>query len=312
MKFPPLIILYGSMGDKHNAKVQKMIDGRSVCGYRSHAEKFGEIIYMAPQNLSKPWERCITSKAQLALYLEGLPSDCIIWCVKHDKDGRRDDVVRRLNHRSVYYSCCSLDTFNPNCNISLVDTSARIKNKRMKLWVKGKDRGWWYENSPKFFDYCLIGRRADKNEQWFISELTEKVKQKRSIMWIGGEGHKIPKTHHHVATTPFCGPEIVRNGINSCRVGINATEHPCEGFPQSLVEMQICGLPCVYLDTAPWNDLYIGMRGLFWPTPIARSPKEEVVIKAEKFLANIEKINIVSHLTLENSYQSILNALGEA
>lgn len=308
MTYPYLIILYGKFGDKLHEKQQAMIDGCSTCGYRPYAEKFGEIIYLCPQRISKPWEKCITKEIDLEYYLAP-KHDVIIWSVKHDP--RKDEVIKELYKRTVYYSCCAYNCINNNFNVSLVDIVKRIEGNG-RLWVKGKDPDYWKVGYLKLVDYLFIGTRGDKNEIYFINELTKKVKWERSILWIGGATHQgnINKTHHKVICTPFKSMSEVRDLIPTAKIGIILSELKAEGFPQSFLEMTMCGLPVIYL--GPRNYNYFSSYGSF-----LLNSKHEAIETAENILESYNKLEdrkkyidairnfAINNYSLEKSYESI-------
>lgn len=261
MTDPKLIILYGRHGDQHNAKQQRMIDGLCTCGYREYARKFGIIIYLQSQRVAVPWEARYTDKGYLMRYLLHPDNrDAIVWSVKHDP--RKDEVLREIPQKSLYYSCNAHNCVNPAATVSLVDTEERVSG-NARLWFKGKDPDFWKPQGEKAYDYLLMGRRADKNELYFLKALHESSAPHRRVLWIGGAEHegKVP-CRHDVTYMPFCGPESVAELIPQAKVGILFTEHPSEGFPQSMLEMMMCGLPVVYNMDAPWNTRY--RPGIVW------------------------------------------------
>jgi glycosyltransferase involved in cell wall biosynthesis len=254
MENPKLIILYGKLSESFNDKQQLMIDGKCTCGYRSYAQKFGKIIYLSNQKVRKDWELSITNSIALVRYLNNY-KDAIVWSVKHDE--RKDlKVFKHLSNKRLYYSCNSKDMYNKYADYSLVDTEKRIKS-NAKLFFKGKDENFWINKGyEKKYDYLLIGKRADKNEIYFINKLNE-ISEKRNILWIGGEKHRDKvNTRHNIRFTPFEDTESVLDHINYCKVGILFTDHKAEGFPQSFLEMTMCGVPVVYSDVGPRNSFY--------------------------------------------------------
>jgi len=312
MTYPHLIILYGKFGDKLHNKQQAMIEERSTCGYRPYAEKFGEIIYLCPQRIAKTWEKCITKEIDLGYYLAPKHNG-IIWSLKHDP--RKDEVIKELYKNTVYYSCCAYDTINYNYRISLVDTQERIKENG-KLWIKGKDPDYWKVGYSKLVDYLFVGARGDKNEVYFINELTKRVKSERYILWIGGalHQHNIKKTHHRIICTPFKSMSEVRDLIPRARIGIILSELEAEGFPQSFLEMTMCGVPVIYL--GPRNHNYFNEYNSF-----LIDKKQDAIEVAENVLElynamperkdYIDSIRqfAVNNYSLEKSYESILRWL---
>lgn len=304
-----LIILYGPWSQEYNGKQQMMINGNCTCMYRSYAKEFGEIIYLSPQNVSLSWEKSIYESSRLLEYINSQP-DSIVWVVKHDPE-RDKRIIKFIKNKKLYYSCNAHNCRNDYCDISLVDTEERQKKHggNSKVWFKGKDPEFW-KPSPeeKIYDYLLIGRRADKNELYFLDRLNA-IDENRKILWIGGAKHKSQiNTKHDVTTTDFAGPNIVSQNISKAKVGILMTEHPSEGFPQSFLEMTMSGLPVLYTDTAPRNDRYFkeGINCLF-------SSKKEMVLNAEKLLLNHNPEECrkwaIEHYSLESSYKNMLSLL---
>lgn len=253
---PRLILIYGEAHNKTKGKHQLMIDGKLTCGYREYGRVGGCIVYPTPQTIRLPWEKCMPDGKGMRKFCESHP-DAVVWVVKRAPN--RDELLRGLDNPTLYYSCCAKNRICRAYKYSLVDTPDRLKGDRTRLLVKGKDPDFWKPVAKKKeFDYLLVGRRADKNEIYFIRQLTEKVKQPRSILWVGGKAHapKIPKTHHNVRLTPVCGQMQVRDHISRARVGILYTQHPKEGFPQTFLEMTMCGVPAVYSITGPRNPHY--------------------------------------------------------
>ena len=300
-----LIILYGKIGNELNGKQQMMIDGKSTCGYRSYAEKFGCIVYLCPQKVSLSWEFSIPDPNKVIEFIKQRP-DHVVWSVKHDPIKDRE-ILTKINNPKLYYSCCSRDMYNLNCDVSLVDTKERIR-KNAKLWVKGKDPEYWKpEEQIKEFDYLLVGRRADKNELYFLRRLNE-VKEKRRVLWIAGAEHQNKiKCNHEVVCTEFSGPDKVKKNIPKAKVGILFTDHPAEGFPQSLLEMTMCGLPVVYNKKGPNNPYY------FFKENSVIVNEGNLIEEAEKLLKRYDselcrKIAIENY-SLEASYKKMLSLL---
>ncbi len=306
MNYPHLIILYGKFSDKLHEKQQAMISGRSTCGYRHYAERFGEIVYLSPQRTIERWDTWINDPVKLETYLKSKPG-AIIWSVKHDPTGKKDEIIRYLPNKKVYYSCCSYNMYNHHCDISLVDTAERVRGNG-RLWVKGKDPEYWKPvHSVKLVDYLFIGKRGDKNEAYFINRLTKEVKAERSILWVGGEKHRksIKPSHHRIITTPFHSMEEVRDLICTARIGIILSEIPAEGYPQTFLEMSMIGLPVVYM--GPYNKVYN-------TNCVQIEDKRDSVNTAEYLLKNYPpkwdyRKYAIRHYSLEKSYDSILKGL---
>lgn len=300
-----LIILYGDFSEEENFKQQRMINGQCTCGYREYAKNYGHIIYLSPQTIRLPWEHSITDPKKVIQFISNYP-DAIVWSVKHSPK-KDKEVLSKINNKKVYYSCCSNNMYNSYCNVSLVDTRNRIK-KNAKLWFKGKDSEYWAPNDkPKKFDYLLMGRRGDKNEIYFLKRLNE-IKKPRRILWIGGEKHKSKIVcNHEVITTPFIGQDETRNNIIKAKVGVLFTELKAEGFPQSFLEMTICGLPVVYNEKAPKNEYY------FHKGNHILCSKKDIVNAAEKLLKNrnpeLCRRIAIHHYNLEKSYRRILSCI---
>lgn len=249
-----IIILYGGLNKETSWKVQRIIDGGSTCGYRPYAEKFGCIIYMSPQKTNMDWEYSITDPSDVIKFVNN-HKDAIVLVLKHDPN--RDKLITsKINNFKYYYSCNSRNMYNNTCNLSLVDTNDRL-NDRSIVWFKGKDPDYWYHNDNKKYDIAIIGRRADKNELYFLNMMNLSKFKNLNIVWIGGEKHKSKiKCGHNVFCTEFCGPDDVVKHLSMAKIGVNLSEHPSEGFPQSVLEMAMCGLPVVYNYDAPWNNFY--------------------------------------------------------
>ena len=302
-----LIILYGEISNKSKWKHQRMIDGGATCGYREYARKFGHIVYVTPQKVKLPWEHSIIEPKNILKFISKYP-DAVIWSVKTGKR-KESEVLSKIKNKKVYYSCNASNRNSKHSHINLIDTPGRIKrpNKDM-LWMKGKDPDYWkpiHDHSE--FDYLLIGTRGDKNEVFFLKQLNS-VKGKRRILWIGGQkhSHKV-KTNHEVVYTKFVGQDNVRNNISRGKVGILFTELKIEGFPQSFLEMTMCGVPVVYNKRGPRNAFY------FHDDNCRMSLKKNLVENAEYLLKNrnpkaCRKIAIENY-SIEKSYQRILKCL---
>ena len=285
MEFPNLVILYGGFGTEINGKQQMMIDGICTCGYREYAKNFGHIVYLCPQRVSKPWEHCLITSKEVLAFIRKQPKNTIVWSVKHD-DSKDKEVLKYLPNKKIYYSCCANNMYNDFADINLVDHISRVINKKCKLHLKGKDENYWKPVNDPVYDYLLIGKRADKNEIYFLERLRKEVNEKRRVFWIGGEKHKKEALNaigsiHSIVCTPFSCQEVVRNTISQAKVGILYTEHRAEGFPQSFLEMTMCGVPVIYPVTAPGIQNYFG-EGI----NCMLTDKKHIISKAEYLLKN--------------------------
>lgn len=309
MNKPHLIILYGKFGYTPNPKQQKMIVGGCTCMYREYAKKYGEIIYLQPQNCYQDWEMSICSPDHVLEYLSAHP-DSIVWSVKHDPE--KDKILKLISNKKVYYSCCNRNMYNKHCDISLVDLPERVKgNGNAVLWVKGKDPDYWLPSNRKWSDILLIGHRGDKNELFFLEKMKESKKE-YDITWIGGIANKqLINTKHQVLYTPFLTMDKVRKTIPGSKIGIILSEHPCEGFPQTFLEMTMCGLPVVYLSKGLPNRVYSdNMYSII--------DKNNVVDVVENLIKKVNDYPVCSAKTrdyaienysIERSYESILKGL---
>ncbi len=302
-----LIILYGDISNKKNGKQQRMISGEVTCGYREYAKNFGCIIYMTPQDIKQSWERVMVQPKNVVKFINKHP-DAIVWSVKHSPK-KDEQILSKIKNKKIYYSCNAKNIWNSKCNVSLVDTPKRVK-KNGKLWFKGKEPHYWksLKEQQKEYDYVLVGLRGDKNETYFIKRLNE-IKEKRKILWIGGYRfkRKIPKTHHEVHLTKKLSQDEVRNHIPKARVGILFTELKVEGFPQSFLEMTMCGVPVVYNQKAPGNKFY------FHKENSLLCIKKDIIKSAETLLKNRDPIKCreiaIKNYSLEKSYKRILECL---
>ncbi len=302
-----LIILYGDILDRKNGKHQLMIDGKVTCGYREYAKKFGHIIYMTPQEVKLPWEHVMVNPKNVVRFINKHP-EAIVWSVKYSV--KKDEMIlSKIKNRKIYYSCNSKNMYNHKCNVSLVDTKKRVKL-NARLWFKGKDPNYWKapDNIEKEYDYLLVGLRGDKNEIYFLKKLRA-IKQQRKVLWIGGYRFKskIPPSHHLVDLTKKIGQDEVRDNICKAKVGILFTQLKVEGFPQSFLEMTICGVPVVYNIDAPINDFYLHKNNC------ALCNKKEMITTAETLLKNVNSNRCreaaVERYSLQKSYNWMLKCL---
>lgn len=253
-----LIILYGPFGDKPDEKYQKLIDGKMVCGYREYAEEFGEIIYLKKGlKTTKSWEHVIANPNDVITYCNS-QKDCIVWSVKHDEI--KSSILAKIMHPTLYYSCNNQNMYCENADISLVDTNERAnQNKFAKLWFKGKNPTKWAPSVNKIYDFVLVGARNDKHESEIVNLLASVPNISYKILWIGGEYHRDKVTHsspHIIRLTPMLTVKEMHQLLPEAKLGILFTEHPTEGFPQSILEMTMCGIPTIYNMNAPINFHY--------------------------------------------------------
>ena len=300
-----LIILYGDILNRKNGKHQLMIDGKVTCGYREYAKNFGHIIYMTPQEIKFPWEHVMLNPKNVIKFINKHPK-AIVWSVKHSVNKDRL-ILSKIKNKKIYYSCNSKNMYNNQCNVSLVDTKKRVRG-NAKLWFKGKDPNYWkpLDNIEKEYDYLLVGLRGDKNEIYFLKKLRV-IKQQRKVLWIGGYRFKskIPASHHIVDFTKKIGQDEVRDNICRAKVGILFTQLKVEGFPQSFLEMTMCGVPVVYNREAPMNNFYLHKNNC------ALCSKKEMVKNAEILLRNGDSNKCrevaIEKYSLEKSYKRMLN-----
>lgn len=304
-KIKELIILYGDISTVSNWKQQRMIDGGATCGYREYARKFGHIIYLCPQIVKETWDHSMTPE-QAIDFINKRP-DAVVWSVKNSQT-KDKEILQKISNKKVYYSCNAKNRYNAFCDVSLVDTKDRLKGvKNGKLWFKGKDPEYWKSSGNKEYDYVLVGGRGDKNEMYFLKRLND-ISQMRKVIWVGGKNFKDQvDCKHDVTYTDFVCQDKVRDYIGKAKVGILFTELSVEGFPQTFLEMTMCGVPVVYNENAPYNNFYFH-RGNH---SFAR--KSEIAIAAE-FLLGLHDSELCRKVAIENysiekSYKRILECL---
>jgi len=297
-----LIILYGGIGTTSGVKNQNLIDEKLTCGYREYAKKFGVIVYMSPQKrLKYDWEKVIYNEQEIINFCNKYPK-AIVWSVKYNKS--KNNVLKGINNFKIHYSCNAENTLNKLCNISLVDTPKRVIYKSHRLHIKGKDPEFWKPtNEPRRYDYVLMGKRDDKNQSYFIKAMNE-VKESRRILWIGGYAFytKI-KSPHEITWIPPCSPKKVVDWISLAKVGILYSEIKAEGFPQSFLEMTMCGVPVVY--GGPYNENY------FFEHNHLRPKKKNLVAAAEQLLKTYNSAlcreEAIAHYSIEKSFENMKN-----
>jgi len=302
-----LIILYGDITNKNVWKHQRMIDGGATCGYREYARNFGHIIYMSPQRVKQRWEHVMMEPKNVIKFINKHPN-AIVWSVKHSPN-KDQKILSKIPNKKLYYSCNSNNMYNKYCDVSLVDTSQRVK-KNAQVWFKGKDPNYWrpLHDKHKEFSYVLLGRRGDKNEIFFLNQLNS-IKKPRTVLWIGGKKHEHKiRCNHRVTCTEFVGQDQVRDLIPLAKIGVLFTELQVEGFPQSFLEMTMCGVPVVYNINGPINDFY------FHKDNCILSHKGKIVKNAEDLLEfrNQHKCRLtaIKHYSLDRSYGRMRECLG--
>ena len=271
-----LIVLYGYMSDEHNGKTQRLIDGEMTCGYREYAKNGGCILYASPQSVNFDWEYTMTDPSEIVDFCHSYP-DAVVFSVKVNRSKNR--VLAAINNFKIHYSCQGKNMVNEQCDVSLVDTQARMFDPRCRLYVKGKDPEYWLPSDNKQYDYLIMGRRDDKNQTYFLKRLNE-IKSPRSALWIGGyKFRKKVKTHHNITYTKVLPPDEVRDQIPLARVGVLFSQIKTEGFPQSFLEMTMCGVPVVYGGPSD-NPNY------FFEENSRRPKKSHIISAAEELLAS--------------------------
>ncbi len=290
-----LIILYGG----GSGKILGLSRGRFTCGYREYATKFGLIVYMCKGKQNTPWERFVPRVKHVVDLCNSHPN-AIVWAVKFvDSSEPRAEVLRNISNFKLYYSCCSNNTFSKLADISLVDTEHRRRNKRQRVWIKGKDPDFWLPSKNKEFDYLLMGRRNDKNQTFFLQHLN-RIQEQRSVLWIGGRKFlgKV-KSKHHIEYTDTGGADFVRTQIPRARVGVIFSQLKVEGFPQSFLEMTMCGVPVVY--GGPRN------KGYFFSDNLVFVKKKALLLQsAEQLLKSHDskkcRDTAIKHYSLDKSF----------
>ena len=269
-----LIVLYGYMSKEHNGKTQKLIEGKMTCGYREYGQYAGCILYVSPQTVSQYWEYSMTKPKHIIEFCKSHP-EAAVFSVKTNPE--KNNILKQIPNFKIHYPCNSQNAYNPHCDISLVDTPNRIINDKCKLYVKGKSPEIWKPSGEKEYDYLIMGRRDDKNQSFFLRQLNQ-VKEKRRVLWIGGEAFKGKvNSHHEINYTPVYGPDKVRQLIPKAKIGILYSEIKTEGFPQTFLEMTMCGVPVVY-GGPKGNPHYFFSENSRMPD------KKDLVNTAEEFL----------------------------
>jgi len=235
--------------------------------------------------------------------------NAVVWSLKKWTDAKAD-LLKRIRNRKIHYSCGAHDLYNPHCDVSLVDCEQRIYHKSMRTWIKGKDPDKWpLLTAERKYDYCVIGKpKAGKNQGWFINELADNLAEPRSFLWIGGskEVIDIKISQHSCLTIPYVATDCLPALFAQCKVGAVFTTYEDEGFPQSYLEMAMCGLPVVYHESAPWSDCYGS------PNISVRANSKNVVALAETLRREANhtacRSDAVNQFSIEKSIDSILSA----
>lgn len=274
-----LILLYGEVGNVPNDKYQLLIDERLTCGYREYARcsNKGLIVYMTPQKrLKYDWEINLPHGKDVIDLCEQNPQ-AKVWSITYHIS--KNFILRSIPNFKIHYSCSAKHSYDNLCDVSLVDTVERIVESKHRLFFKGKDPDFWKSSSDKKFDYVVCGIRNDKNQSYFINALN-RVNDKRSILWIGGKAFasQIKSKHHVICTRPL-GPKEVSELLPQAKIGILYSQIASEGFPQTLLEMTMCGVPVVY--NGPKNYHYIHKDSVVMP-----KNKTDIVDRAESLLHN--------------------------
>lgn len=303
---PRLIILYGNASKDRSSKVQQLVDGKLTCGYRDYAQHYGCIAYLVPvNNIKKSWEYVFPEGRGIVEFCRNYP-DAIVWSVKLG-NSLKNSILDQIKNRKLYYSCCSRNIVNNCCHISLVDTVDRLpkSSSNVRLWIKGKDPEFWKPVSEqKIYDYVVVGRpKPSKNQKLFVKQLARECPHTRTVLWIGGgEGRKLIG-NHQLVSTPLLPPNRVRDLMCLARVGVLFTQYEDEGFPQSLLELTMCGVPVIYSTDGPYNSAY------FSPHSAIRTTKRNLIKDAENMLKLADPVTCrsyaINNYTLLSSFEML-------
>lgn len=320
-----LIILYGHLGKEKDYKYQNYIDYDYTCMYREFAEYYGDIIYLTPQKVKRPWEHSITNPREVIDFCHKRKND-IVWSVKHDAEKDKEIFSKIQNPTKYYYSCNNRNSYNKYATYSLIDTEDKSNSVPNRLlFLKGKNNKFWKNHETnRSYDYVLMGKRGDKNELYFIEQLEKYTSENRSILWIGGSDKWFDYLKQNgprygnvwVSHTSFCSNLSVRNYLNQACVGILYTEHPMEGFPQSFLEMTMCGIPVIYPTGAPINSFYYQSKKKSINVKFCNHKKSDLIKDSEKLLKIVKENPTISkkcsdfsasRYSLKKAYQRLVH-----
>jgi len=246
-----LIILYGGGSDQHplSEKTKSLLRGEMTCGYREYAQTMGGVIvYMTNERKkSRSNDLFFNSRSDMIEYCNS-NKEAIVWSVKSDPS--KNHILKRITNFKMHYPCQGRNMVDKYCHINLVDSSSRLVQDNCKVFFKGKNCDFWKPNNKtKEFDYVIMGRKDNKNQSYFIDRLNS-IKDKRSVLWIGGDRYRDKvRSRHRVEYTSVLSPSEVRRNICRARVGVLCSDIKTEGFPQSFLEMTMCGVPVAYKGT---------------------------------------------------------------
>lgn len=306
---PRLIIICGNPHAGDSPKYDRIFSQDVTFGYRDYARVAGALIF--PFSISgelRSYEAAVNDPDAIAEYCNAWP-DAVVWSLKAWTP-EKVALLQRIKNRKVHYSCGARNTFNPHCDVSLVDDPIRVSNKHMRLWIKGKDpQQWPLLSDTRVYDYLVLGRnKPGKNQKLFYSMIFDSVASPRSVLWVGGSDveEEIPAGIHKLHLVPFAKSVDLPSYFAKCKVGGLFTEWHDEGFPQSYLEMAMCGLPVVYNAAAPWSTSYES------PAISCRVTRKNLVEQAEHLRNNADhakcRAAAVAQFSLERSIASIIEA----
>lgn len=304
-----LVILYGDVSVTAPPKTLSIIRGDLTCGYRDYARRFGTIVYPFPMAPTQAYERSAPDLDTFVSFMASKP-DAVLWVIKAGSP-QRDAWIRAVACPKLYYSCCASDLAHESCDFSLVDTVKRARvHPTCRVWVKGKDADLWQpQGEERVYDYVLIGRdKPGKNQKLFLRHLSDELQTSRRVVWVGGSRSTRAYSErwgaHVVDFLPMSGPAQVRRCLSSSRVGILFTKYRNEGFPQSFLELAMCGTPVVYSVHGPYNSSY-------FHDSIARVTNERGLVTTAETLreradAAACRMEAIRRFELEISYQCLM------